>query len=127
MADRMINSEFKQAIVEFNSGNYYACHDILESLWMDALDPDRRFYQGLLQIAVGFYHLSHSNWRGCVILLGEGISKLDDFCPTYAGIDLTPFVSSCMDTLQQLQDLGPENSAFLKMDPLVVTWLETEA
>jgi uncharacterized protein len=34
-----------QGIAEFNRHEYYACHDTLEALWMDSIDPDKKFYQ----------------------------------------------------------------------------------
>lgn len=68
--------EFFQAIAQFNQGEYYACHDTLEALWMEAMEPERTLYQGLLQIAVAGYHLGNGNQRGAVLLLGEGLSRL---------------------------------------------------
>lgn len=102
---------FSQAIAQFNAGEYYACHDTLEALWIEALEPDRKFYQGLLQIAVAYYHLSHHNWRGCVILLGEGIAKLQAFAPTYADINVETFLALNQANLQQLHALGSERMA----------------
>jgi len=69
----------EQAISQFNQGEFYQCHDTLEALWMEAGDPQRRFYQGLLQIAVAYYHWGNGNRRGCAMLLGEGLRKLQSF------------------------------------------------
>ncbi|MFO0212823.1 MAG: DUF309 domain-containing protein, partial [Pseudanabaena sp.] len=52
-----IDPLFAEAIFQFNNGDYYACHDTLEAIWNDAWQSDRAFYQGILQIAVGLYHL----------------------------------------------------------------------
>jgi len=68
--------EFLQAIAQFNQGEYYACHDTLEALWMEAIEPERTLYQGLLQMAVAGYHLGNGNQRGAILLLGEGLSRL---------------------------------------------------
>ncbi|MDY7012991.1 MAG: DUF309 domain-containing protein, partial [Cyanobacteriota bacterium] len=62
---------FQQGVEEFNRQEFYTCHDTLEALWMDSTEPDKTFYQGILQIAVGCYHLGNSNWHGAVTLLGE--------------------------------------------------------
>ncbi|MFY7832834.1 MAG: DUF309 domain-containing protein, partial [Pseudanabaena sp.] len=45
----MVDQAFEEAIAQFNSGDYYACHDTLESIWNDAWQSDRAFYQGILQ------------------------------------------------------------------------------
>jgi hypothetical protein len=101
--------EFWQAVEQFNQGEFYACHDTLEALWLEEVDPLRRFYQGILQIAVACYHLSNLNWRGAAVLLGEGINRLRDYQPTYSGVEVTSLLQQSAGLLQQLQALGPEN------------------
>jgi len=95
-----------QGINEFNTGEYYACHDTLEALWMDSIDPDKKFYQGVLQIAVACYHLHNRNWRGAVTLLGEGVGKLPYYQPVYAGIDVDRLIQDSSNLLQTLQSIG---------------------
>jgi uncharacterized protein len=97
-----------QGIQEFNAGEYYACHDTLEALWMDSVDPDKKFYQGVLQIAVACYHLHNRNWRGAVTLLGEGIGRLPYYQPIYAGIDVAKLIQDSRDLLNTLQSIGTE-------------------
>lgn len=97
-----------QGINEFNTGEYYACHDTLEALWMDAIDPDKKFYQGVLQIAVACYHLHNRNWRGAVTLLGEGIGRFPYYQPVYAGIDVTQLIKDSHNLLTILQSIGVE-------------------
>ncbi|MCC3586983.1 DUF309 domain-containing protein [Microcoleus sp. PH2017_30_WIL_O_A] len=100
--------EFWQGIEEFNSQDFYACHDTLEALWMEAGEPDKRFYQGILQISVALYHLSNQNWRGAVILLGEGINRLNYYQPSYAGIAVEDLIRQSAKLLSALQQAGPE-------------------
>jgi len=100
--------EFWQSIEQFNSQDFYACHDTLEALWMEAGDPDNKFYQGILQIAVGLYHLGNQNWRGAVILLGEGINKLSYYQPSYAEIAVEDLLRQSAKLLSALQQAGPE-------------------
>jgi uncharacterized protein len=98
--------QWLQGIAEFNSREYYACHDTLEALWMDSIDPDKKFYQGVLQIAVACYHLHNRNWRGAVTLLGEGIGRLPYYQPVYAGIDVTELIQDSRNLLTTLQSIG---------------------
>ena len=51
-----------QGISQFNDGEFYACHDTLEAIWMEAQIPEKPFFQGILQLAVALYHLSNHNW-----------------------------------------------------------------
>jgi hypothetical protein len=104
-----IPAEFWQGIEEFNQQEYYACHDTLEALWMEAGEPEKRFYQGILQIAVSLYHLGNENWSGAVMLMGEGIRRLRDYEPSYFGIDVETLVTESIALLQALQVAGVEN------------------
>jgi predicted metal-dependent hydrolase len=106
-----IPDEFWQGVEQFNRQDFYACHDTLEALWMEASEPERTFYQGVLQISVALYHLGNGNWRGAVILLGEGISRLRSYQPAYFGVDVKGLVTQSAELLGNLQQAGPEKVA----------------
>ncbi|MGD1854848.1 MAG: DUF309 domain-containing protein [Leptolyngbyaceae cyanobacterium] len=101
-------SDFWLGIEQFNQGEYYACHDTLEAIWMDAQTINKGFYQGILQISVGLYHLTNLNWQGAAILLGEGIHRLDAYEDSYGGINVASFVEQVIQWLTVLQETGPE-------------------
>ncbi len=100
--------EFWQAIEQFNHGDFYTCHDTLEAIWIEAATFEKNFYQGILQVAVALYHLGNHNWRGAVILLGEGLNRLHRYQPDYGDIDLDRFVLESTDLLASLQKLGAD-------------------
>ncbi|AFZ27734.1 hypothetical protein Cylst_5738 [Cylindrospermum stagnale PCC 7417] len=103
--------EFWQGVEQFNSGQFYACHDTLEALWIEATEPDKSFYQGILQIAVALYHLGNGNWRGAVILLGEGTNRLRRYPAIYGSIDVEEFLNQSWALLAILQKTGPDKIA----------------
>ena len=107
----MQSASFFQGIEQFNQQQFYECHDTLEAIWIEAAELDKRFYQGILQIAVACHHLRELNWRGAVILLGEGIRRLHDYQPDYQDIDVTQLLIESDSLLQTLQQLPPENLA----------------
>ncbi len=107
----MQSATFWQGIEQFNQQDFYGCHDTLESLWMEAAEPEKTFYQGILQIAVGCYHLGNHNWRGSVILLGEGIRKLSEYQPIYEEVNITNLIEVSTNLLQKLQQINPEEIA----------------
>ena len=99
---------FEEAIAQFNSGDYYACHDTLEAIWNDAWQSDRAFYQGILQIAVGLYHLKNQNWHGAAVLLGEGTSRLPAYLPDYQSIDVETLLEDSLLILRTVQLSGKD-------------------
>lgn len=95
--------EFWQGIEEFNQQQFYACHDTLEAIWMEAVEPQKTFYQGILQIAVALYHLGNQNQRGAIILLGEGMNRLRHYQPSFAGIDVARLLEQSRELQAKLQ------------------------
>ena len=106
-----IPQQFWLGIGEFNEQEFYKCHDTLEALWLEAGEPERTFYQGILQIAVGLYHAGNENWHGSLMLLGEGISKLNYYQPSYFGINVEKLLIESSELLKDLQQSGPEKIA----------------
>lgn len=104
----LVAPEFWQGVQQFNQREYYACHDTLEAIWMEASEPEKTFYQGILQIAVALYHLSNQNLRGATILLGEGTKRLRRYLPDYAEIDVSDLVEQSVNLLLLLQQAQPE-------------------
>lgn len=112
-----IPDQFWEGVEQFNTRQFYTCHDTLEALWMEATEPEKTFYQGILQLAVALYHLGNANWRGAVILLGEGIHRLHRYSPIFSGIDVEELIDTSSHLLAQLQQAGPEK---------VGDWIVTE-
>lgn len=109
--DSEIPDEFWQGIDQFNQGEFYACHDTLEAIWIEAPVVDKKFYQGILQIAVGLYHLGNHNWRGAVILMGEGLNRLREYQPEYGGVDVGQFIEDASELLHEVQTAGQDRVA----------------
>ena len=105
-----------RGIREFNSGDFYACHDTLEAIWMGAETSEKPFYQGILQIAVAFYHLGNLNWRGGAILMGEGIHRLGRFEPSYENVQVDDLLDQAIEWLELIQTAGPDGLAAIMDD-----------
>jgi predicted metal-dependent hydrolase len=107
--------EFWQGVEQFNSGQFYACHDTLEALWIEAAEPEKSLYQGILQIAVALYHLGNHNLRGAMILLGEGSNRLRRYPASDCPIKVEEFFTQSVELLKQLQQTDPEEIASLDL------------
>lgn len=116
MPKQLPEQTFLQGVEAFNQQQFYECHDLLEAIWMESPEAEKNFYQGILQIAVACYHFGNGNWRGTVVLLGEGIRRLADFQPSYRGIDVSQLRQDSYHLLQQLQPMSPEQFAFFVQD-----------
>jgi uncharacterized protein len=117
-----VEPAFWEGVEQFNQQQFYACHDTLEAIWMEAMEPQRTFYQGILQIAVALYHLGNANVRGATILLGEGTNRLRRYQPIYAGVDVAALVEQSMGLLAELQmaQLEGTGAPHLLSHPLII-------
>jgi predicted metal-dependent hydrolase len=73
---------------EFNAGKFFECHDTLEETWQGVRGPARNFFQGLIQISVGFYHLGNGNLVGGESQLAKGLKNLEGYGDDCLRVDL---------------------------------------
>ncbi len=73
---------------EFNRGRFFECHDTLEEIWHGVRGEARDFLQGLIHVAVGFYHLGNGNLAGGQNQLEKGLKRLSGYGDTFVGMDL---------------------------------------
>lgn len=106
-----IRLALRKGVLLFNHHLFFEVHEVLEAQWVQEVDPERRFLQGLIQIAVAFYHQSNGNWRGSVSLLDDGLEKINPYAPVYLGLELTAFAAELETCRDRLKRLGPEGIA----------------
>jgi uncharacterized protein len=95
-------------IEEFNSQQFFECHETLEALWLAEPGLVRQLYQGILQIGVAFYHLQAQRYRPVVTLLERGMAYLEPFTPRCMNIDIAALLADTHCCLLALRALGPE-------------------
>jgi predicted metal-dependent hydrolase len=61
----------------FNTGKFYEAHEVWEDLWRETNGLLKTCYQGLIQAAVGMYHLSNLNEAGAASQLQKSIRNLE--------------------------------------------------
>jgi predicted metal-dependent hydrolase len=98
---------FAKGVSEFNAGLFYECHDTLEDLWSGVRGPSRDFFQGLIQVAVGLYHLGNGNRAGARSLLDRAAKRLRRYPDAYAGVDLGTLRASLASWQQALAQEAP--------------------
>jgi predicted metal-dependent hydrolase len=79
---------FARGVAEFNDGLFFECHDTLEEMWSGVRGPSRDFFQGLIQVSVGFYHLGNANLGGAASMWTRALKRLSRYPDRYFGFDL---------------------------------------
>jgi predicted metal-dependent hydrolase len=60
----------------FDRGEFFEAHELWEDVWRELAGEDRRFVQGLIQIAAGRHHLRNGRSRPGTRLLAKGMEKI---------------------------------------------------
>lgn len=94
---------FAKGVAEFNAGFFFECHDTLEELWSGTRGPSREFFQGLIQVAVAFYHLTNGNAAGAESLLGRALRRFEPYGERYFCFDLASHRAELASWLERIR------------------------
>jgi predicted metal-dependent hydrolase len=112
-----------QAIREFNSREWFECHETVEDLWIGETGEVRDFYQGIIQIAVALHHWRNGNFGGAVSLLKGGTGYLRHVSAVCQWVDVAALIADSDMMRTALEGLGKEHIDTLDQDliPLIKT------
>lgn len=133
MDTREKNRLYRAGLEAFNSSQFFEAHELWEDVWRDTPGPDKRYLQGLIQVAAAYHHYSRANLRGTKKLLQEGLLKLEDFPKTHGGFEIEPLRAAVREWLAVLgsgktERMSPPRIATSKAHgrPGAATWLDDE-
>ena len=78
---------FNKGIEAFNNREFYDAHEYWEELWLDYKLNDAQFIQGLIQLAVSYFHFFNQNLNGARSMLKKCLKKIDSI-EVARGIDV---------------------------------------
>lgn len=107
---------------KFNEGEYYECHDLLESIWLG--DRENRYLQGMLQMAVGIYHYEYGNVKGARMMLKSALLYLQKYRPYYWGVNVEEVLLYIEQLLDHLPDVEQISLELAKQNPLPKMYLQ---
>jgi predicted metal-dependent hydrolase len=93
---------FAQGIEMFNRQDFFACHEVLEDLWRPMRGPRRLFLQGVIHLAVGFYHHQLANPAGAERQLRKGLKKLAGYLPAFDGVNTALLYGEALACLEDI-------------------------
>ncbi len=72
----------------FNRGEVFEAHELWEEVWREAAEPERRWLQGLIQLAAALHQLGRGRPRPAAALLARAAAKLEDAPEVLHGVNL---------------------------------------
>ena len=71
--------------------------------WLEEQGEDRKFYQGPIQIAAGYFKLEQGVPAGALKLWGMGLEKIASYRPVYLGINVDALFNLVANQRAELQ------------------------
>ena len=103
----------------FNECEFFEAHDVWEELWADYQGDSRKFFQGLIQVAVCLHHFGNGNTRGAKKLYTSSRKYLQDYLPSHCGIDLENLFSELEACCQAIIE-SEEEYPSIEIDPELI-------
>ena len=94
---------FLDGLELYNKRKFYEAHEIWEDLWTEYRQADDKFIQALIQLSVGYFHISNINKRGAVSLFNKSLSKFELFKGIHRKINVDLIIKNIKFTLNSLE------------------------
>ncbi|MFO0905662.1 MAG: DUF309 domain-containing protein [Pirellulales bacterium] len=126
MNDVAYDPRFIDGVNFFNACEFFEAHEAWEDLWTEYQGPSRKFYQGLIQVAVCLHHFGNGNARGAIKLYHTSRGYLEPYRPIYEGVDVDKLLrdleSCCTELLAApgtfpTVEIDPERIPEIHLDP----------
>ncbi|MFN8414563.1 MAG: DUF309 domain-containing protein [Anaerolineales bacterium] len=93
----------------FNEGKYFESHEELETAWRDEAGNIRSLYQGILQIAVAYLHITRGNYDGAIKVYGRALKWLNEYPDVCRGVNIGQLKKDAYIVINTVEALGAEN------------------
>ena len=98
-----------RGIHEFNQGDYYESHELLEEVWNLDNSAARDLYRAILQVAVAYLQIERDNYQGAVKMFlraRQWLLQLPNMC---RNIDIAELTRNASEVHEEILRLGPEH------------------
>lgn len=90
----------------WNQQRFFESHECLEDVWHAAPEPDRGFWQGVIQVAVAAVHHQRGNPTGAAALLDRAGRRLEHYPSAHRGVDVHALVLHARAAAQRGREQG---------------------
>lgn len=90
----------------FNAGKYFEAHEELETAWKEESGKVRELYQGILEAAVTYLHVTRNNYHGAVKVYGRSMRWLRAWPDHCRGVDVAQLCRDMDAVIAEVKRLG---------------------
>ena len=119
LSNNLYDARFLAGVRYFNETDFFEAHEHWEDLWKDYQGPLRKFYQGLIQVAVCLHHFGNGNAHGARKLYHSSVAYLTPYRPHQDGVNLDQLLDELATCCQSILD--PDiGSPVMEIEPAAI-------
>ena len=99
--------QYREGVELFNRAAFFEAHEALEDVWRAAPRPEKKFLQGLIQVAVALHHHGNGNLSGARSVLRRASRNLSLYPEGFGGIHSAGLLHSISDWQRALDEGTP--------------------
>ncbi len=107
---------FRQGVAAFNTRRFYDAHEYWEEIWLNYKLSDTKCIQGLIQLAVSFFHYHNGNPKGAKSMAAKCIKKFEGHSE-FRGI----LVSELLSGIKQYQSFLDNDKKYNNINSYYIT------
>lgn len=90
----------------FNEGKYFEAHEALEAAWREEGGALRGLYQGILEAAVTYLHITRGNYAGAVKVYARSMRWLTRYPEVCRGVNVARLREDLTRAIREVENLG---------------------
>lgn len=94
----------REGIELFNRAEFFEAHESLEDVWRAAPLAEKKFLQGLIQVAVALHHFRNGNRAGAQSVLRRAFRNISLYPEGFGGIDSAGLLRSLAEWQRALDE-----------------------
>ena len=99
--------QYREGIELFNRAAFFDAHEALEDVWREAPLAEKKFLQGLIQVAVALYHHGNGNFIGARSVLRRALRNLSRYPEGFGSIHSSGLLKSVSEWQSALDEGTP--------------------
>ena len=123
MSSNIKNRLFNDGIKNFNNKKYYDAHECWEELWSEYKLNDPLFIQGLIQLAVAFFHITNLNLKGSRNLFEKCLPKLKKFPNNHRKLNLSEIIKCAENSQKKVNSIETSNQFDWNLSPIITIFI----
>ncbi len=90
----------------FNEGKYFEAHEALEAAWREEHGTARGLYQGLLEAAVVYLHITRRSYAGAIKVYARSLRWLAPYPDVCRGVNVARLREDLQRAIREVEALG---------------------